>query len=178
MTLSVRTGDEISQEQVIHRLIDIQYKRNDTALERLNFRVRGDIIDIVGAHSDQEAYRIEFFGDEIDSLSIINVTTGKTIKKINHLFLFPATHYIVEPESLKQITKQIEKDLEKEVKAFVDQDKLVEAQRLEQRTKYDIEMMNELGYCNGIENYTRYMTGKKKENLLIHYLTSLAMIGY
>ena len=162
MTLSVRTGDELSQEQIIHRLIDIQYKRNDTALERLNFRVRGDIIDIVGAHSDQEAYRIEFFGDEIDSLSIINITTGKTIKKINHLFLFPATHYIVEPESLKQITKQIEKDLEKEVKAFVDKDKLVEAQRLEQRTKYDIEMMNELGYCNGIENYTRYMTGKKE----------------
>ncbi len=162
LTVSLRVGQEINQKDVIKRLVDLQYTRSDMSLERLHFRVRGDIIDIVGAHNDQEAYRIEFFGDEIDKLSIINVTTGKTVKTLKHLFLFPASHYVVEPEFLKTITKEIKKDLEQEVKAFVDQDKLVEAQRLEQRTNYDIEMMNELGYCNGIENYTRYMTGKKK----------------
>lgn len=162
LTVSLRVGQEINQKDVIKRLVDLQYTRSDMSLERLHFRVRGDIIDIVGAHNDQEAYRIEFFGDEIDKLSIINVTTGKTVKKLKHLFLFPASHYVVEPEFLKTVTKEIKKDLEQEVKAFVDQDKLVEAQRLEQRTNYDIEMMNELGYCNGIENYTRYMTGKKK----------------
>lgn len=162
LTVSLRVGQEINQKDVIKRLVDLQYTRSDMSLERLHFRVRGDIIDIVGAHNDQEAYRIEFFGDEIDKLSIINVTTGKTVKTLKHLFLFPASHYVVEPEYLKTVTKEIKKDLEQEVKAFVDQDKLVEAQRLEQRTNYDIEMMNELGYCNGIENYTRYMTGKKK----------------
>lgn len=162
LTISLRVGQEINQKDVIKRLVDLQYTRSDMSLERLHFRVRGDIIDIVGAHNDQEAYRIEFFGDEIDKLSIINVTTGKTVKTLKHLFLFPASHYVVEPEFLKTVTKEIKKDLEQEVKAFVDQDKLVEAQRLEQRTNYDIEMMNELGYCNGIENYTRYMTGKKK----------------
>lgn len=162
LTVSLRVGQEINQKDVIKRLVDLQYTRSDMSLERLHFRVRGDIIDIVGAHNDQEAYRIEFFGDEIDKLSIINVTTGKTVKTLKHLFLFPASHYVVEPEFLKTVTKEIKKDLEQEVKAFVDQDKLVEAQRLEQRTNYDIEMMNELGYCNGIENYTRYMTGKKK----------------
>lgn len=162
LTVSLRVGQEINQKDVIKRLVDLQYTRSDVSLERLHFRVRGDIIDIVGAHNDQEAYRIEFFGDEVDKLSIINVTTGKTVKTLKHLFLFPASHYVVEPEFLKTVTKEIKKDLEQEVKAFVDQDKLVEAQRLEQRTNYDIEMMNELGYCNGIENYTRYMTGKKK----------------
>lgn len=162
LTVSLRVGQEINQKDVIKRLVDLQYTRSDMSLERLHFRVRGDIIDIVGAHNDQEAYRIEFFGDEIDKLSIINVTTGKTVKTLKHLFLFPASHYVVEPEFLKIVTKEIKKDLEQEVKTFVDQDKLVEAQRLEQRTNYDIEMMNELGYCNGIENYTRYMTGKKK----------------
>lgn len=162
LTVSLRVGQEINQKDVIKRLVDLQYTRSDMSLERLHFRVRGDIIDIVGAHNDQEAYRIEFFGDEIDKLSIINITTGKTVKTLKHLFLFPASHYVVEPAFLKTVTKEIKKDLEQEVKAFVDQDKLVEAQRLEQRTNYDIEMMNELGYCNGIENYTRYMTGKKK----------------
>lgn len=162
LTVSLRAGQEINQKDVIKRLVDLQYTRSDMSLERLHFRVRGDIIDIVGAHNDQEAYRIEFFGDEIDKLSIVNITTGKTVKTLKHLFLFPASHYVVEPEFLKTVTKEIKKDLEQEVKAFVDQDKLVEAQRLEQRTNYDIEMMNELGYCNGIENYTRYMTGKKK----------------
>ena len=162
LTVSLRVGQEINQKDVIKRLVDLQYTRSDMSLERLHFRVRGDIIDIVGAHNDQEAYRIEFFGDEIDKLSIINITTGKTVKTLKHLFLFPASHYVVEPEFLKTVTTEIKKDLEQEVKAFVDQEKLVEAQRLEQRTNYDIEMMNELGYCNGIENYTRYMTGKKK----------------
>lgn len=162
LTVSLRVGQETNQKDVIKRLVDLQYTRSDMSLERLHFRVRGDIIDIVGAHNDQEAYRIEFFGDEIDKLSIINITTGKTVKTLKHLFLFPASHYVVEPEFLKTVTKEIKNDLEQEVKAFVDQDKLVEAQRLEQRTNYDIEMMNELGYCNGIENYTRYMTGKKK----------------
>ena len=162
LTVSLQVGQEINQKDLIKRLVDLQYTRSDMSLERLHFRVRGDIIDIVGAHNDQEAYRIEFFGDEIDKLSIVNVTTGKTVKTLKHLFLFPASHYVVEPEFLKTVTKEIKEDLEQEVKAFVDQDKLVEAQRLEQRTNYDIEMMNELGYCNGIENYTRYMTGKKK----------------
>lgn len=161
LTLSLRLGDEISQSDVIHRLIDMQYTRSDLNLERLNFRVRGDIIDIVGAHSDQEAYRIEFFGDEIDKLSIVNITTGKTIKTLKHVLLFPASHYVVEPDFLKTVTAKIKNDLTKEVQAFIKQDKLIEAQRLEQRTNYDIEMMNELGYCNGIENYTRYMTNKK-----------------
>lgn len=161
MTLSLRIGEQIEQKQVIKKLVELQYHRNDTNLERLNFRVRGDIIDVVSANNDQEAYRIEFFGDEIDNLSIINITSGKTLLKLKHLFLFPASHYVVAPESLKEITEQMQADLKVEVEAFKKADKLIEAQRLEQRTNYDIDMLNELGYCNGIENYSRYMTGKK-----------------
>ncbi len=160
MTLSLRVGQEVKQKEVIYRLIELQYERNDVEFNRSKFRVRGDVIEVVSSGSENESYRIEFFGDEIDQILLIDRITGKKIKKLKHMILYPASHYVADPELIKETVAMIKDDLEKEVKAFVAQDKLVEAQRLEQRVNYDLEMMSELGYCSGIENYTRYFTGK------------------
>jgi excinuclease ABC subunit B len=162
LALSLRINQNISQKDVIYKLIDLQYERNDTNFTRSKFRVRGDVVDVVSAASEKEAYRIEFFGDEIDSISLFDILTGKKIKPLNHIVLFPASHYAADPEKIDEIIKQIKEDAKKEVEAFTKANKLIEAQRLEQRTNYDLEMMQELGYCSGIENYTRYFTGKKE----------------
>lgn len=160
LALSLRVGQEIKQNDVIYKLIDLQYERNDTNFDRTKFRIRGDVIDVVSAISEKEAYRIEFFGDEIDSISLIDILTGKKIKNLKHMVLFPATHYTIDPSDLEEITEQIRIDMEKEVQQFIDNNQLIEAQRLEQRTKYDLEMIKEIGYCSGIENYTRYFSKK------------------
>jgi excinuclease ABC subunit B len=162
LALSLRVNKRISQKDVIYKLIDLQYERNDTNFARSKFRVRGDIVDVVSAASEKEAYRIEFFGDEIDSISLFDILTGKKIKALKHVVLFPASHYAADPEKIDEIISQIKEDAKIEVEAFTKTNKLIEAQRLEQRTNYDLEMMQELGYCSGIENYTRYFTGKKE----------------
>ncbi len=161
MALSLRVNQEIKFNDVIYKLIDMQYERNDIDFSRLNFRVRGDVIEVVSAYSDTQAYRIEFFGDEVDAIYEIDILTGKKLKSLTHMVLFPASHYAVDQKYMKDIVKQIQADAKVEVENFVKQNKLIEAQRLEQRTNYDIEMMLELGYCNGIENYTRYFSNKK-----------------
>lgn len=163
LALSLRTGQEVKQNDVIYKLIDLQYERNDTSFERCKFRIRGDVIDVVSAISEKEAYRIEFFGDEIEEISLIDIITGKKIKNLKHMVLFPATHYTVDQTELDSILVQIEEDMKNEVSTFKKLDKLVEAQRLEQRTKYDLEMIKEIGYCSGIENYTRYFSHKLKD---------------
>ncbi len=161
MALSLRLNQEIRFNDVIYKLIDMQYERNDVDFSRLNFRVRGDVIEIVSAYSDTEAFRIEFFGDEIDGIYVIDILTGKKLKELSHMVLFPASHYAIDQNIMKEIVEIIKADAKKEVNEFIRQNKLLEAQRLEQRTNYDIEMMLELGYCNGIENYTRYFTNKQ-----------------
>ncbi len=161
MTLSLRVGQEYKQKDAIYRLIELQYERNDIEFSRSKFRVRGDVIEVVSSASENESYRIEFFGDEIDQILLIDRITGKKIKTLKHMILYPASHYVADPEMIKTTVNQIREDLEREVANFVKQDKLVEAQRLEQRVNYDLEMMMELGYCSGIENYTRYFTGKE-----------------
>ena len=160
--LRIRQGQKIEKKEMIYKLIDMQYKRNDQGFERLNFRVRGDNIDVISAYNDEEAYRFEFFGDEIDNIYIIDKLTGKIKTRINHIELFPASHYTLDPNYIKDVVNKIKKDIKKEVNDFIKQDKLIEAQRLEQRCNYDVEMISELGYCNGIENYTRYLTNKKE----------------
>lgn len=162
LILSVREGQEISQHDFIYKLIDLQYERNDIDFKRASFRVRGDIVDIISAAQDNIGYRVEFFGDEIEKVVEFDVLTGKKLKKMKHLLIYPASHYITDAEYMKRVTIQIEKDMEKEVSNFKNQGKLLEAQRLEQRTKYDIEMLREVGFCPGIENYTRYFSGFAK----------------
>lgn len=161
LALLLQVGQEISQHDVIYKLIDLQYERNDIDFKRLKFRVRGDVVEVVSAYSETEAFKIEFFGDEIESISIVEVLTGKKIKSVDHMVLFPASHYVSDPEKILGVLGDIEEDLKLEVAEFEKQDKLIEAQRLSQRTNYDIEMMREMGFVSGIENYTRYFTGKQ-----------------
>lgn len=161
LALSIRVGQIIGQKQVILKLIDLQYERNDMELKRSAFRVQGDIVEFVFPFSEKVAYKIEFWDDEIESISEIDIITAKTIKKVKHLVIFPASHYAVDPEESKEICKQIEADLKKEVAQFTREGKLLEAQRLQQRTEYDLEMIREIGFCSGIENYTRYFSHLK-----------------
>ncbi|MFV0289002.1 MAG: excinuclease ABC subunit UvrB [Mycoplasmatales bacterium] len=159
LRISLRLGEEFGQKNFIYKLIDLQYERNDVDFKRGSFRVRGDVVDVIAAHNDKIGYRVEFFGDEIDGIIEFDVLTGKKIKSLKHQMIFPASHYISDPEYIKEITTQIEKDMEEEVLKFKQENKLLEAQRLEQRTKYDLEMLREIGFCSGIENYTRYFSG-------------------
>lgn len=173
MSLSLRVGQQIKQKEVIYRMIELQYERNDVEFIRSKFRVRGDVIEVVSSASNEESYRIEFFGDEIDSITLIDRITGKKIKSLKHMLLFPASHYVADPTIVKETVAKIRVDLEAEVEKFTKMNKLVEAQRLEQRVNYDLEMIEELGYCSGIENYTRYFTDKEEGEApytLIDYL--------
>ena len=160
LRISLRKGQEFGREELIKRLIEIQYERNDIDLKRATFRVHGDIIDVIPSYSSERAYRIEFFGDEIEDIKEIEVLTGKPIASLSHAVLFPATHYAVGSEKLENVLKIIERDAEKEVFEMQSQGKILEAERLKQRTHYDLEMMREMGYCNGIENYSRYFDGR------------------
>jgi len=156
MSISLRPGMTKSRDEVIHRLIDIQYERNDIEFERGTFRVRGDVLEIFQSYSTESAVRVEFFGDEIEKISDIEVVTGKVINQRKHVAIFPASHYVMNKESMAEAIENIERDLKIQVKEFEDEGKLLEAQRIQQRTMFDIEMMRELGYCSGIENYSRY----------------------
>lgn len=157
--LRLKQGEAIDRDRVIKRLLQIQYNRNDLEFVRGNFRVRGDSIEIMTAYSE-EAYRIEFFGDEIDSLSKFNPITGKTFHKLDRLAIYPAKHFITTGPTIQQAASRIRKELEERIDYFQKNNKLVEAQRIESRTNYDLEMLLELGYCNGIENYSRHLTGR------------------
>lgn len=160
LQISMRPGDKMDRDELVKRLVNIQYERNDVDFTRATFRVRGDIVEVIPAYSSDTAYRIEFFGDEIEQISEVDFVTGKVISRLNHVAIYPASHYAVGSEKLLNVLKTIEHDAEIEVEDMMKQGKLLEAERLKQRTSYDIEMMREMGYCNGIENYSRYFDGR------------------
>ena len=162
LMLSIRTGMEIDRDTLIRKLVDIQYERNDINFVRGTFRVRGDILELFHASDDEKAIRIEFFGDEIDRIVEIDYVTGKILGTRSYVAVFPASHYVTTPEKVAHAVEAIEKELAETVQSFKNNDKLLEAQRIEQRTKYDIEMLNEIGTCQGIENYSRHITGRKE----------------
>ncbi len=158
MMLSLRPGMEKDRDEVIRKLIDIQYTRNDMDFQRGTFRVRGDVVEIFPANYGETAIRVEFFGDEVDRITEIDVLTGEIKSQLEHIAVFPASHYVVAPEKICQTAVQIEKEMEERVKYFKGEDKLLEAQRIAERTNFDIEMLKETGFCSGIENYSRYLS--------------------
>ena len=161
LALSLRPGMEMDRDELMRRLVDIQYTRKDVDFSRSSFRVRGDVVEIFPSASSEILIRVEFFGDEIERISEAEFVTGNIVAELNHAVIFPASHYAVEQEKLRNALGQIERDLDEEAAAFRDAGKLLEAQRLSQRTRYDVEMMSEMGFCNGIENYSRYFDGRK-----------------
>ena len=161
LSVSLREGMEIDRDDLIRRLIDIQFTRNDFEPERGTFRVRGEVIEIIPAASEKRGVRVEFFGDEIERISEIDMVTGKVLRLMNHVLIFPASHYATSKDKLDRCIEQIEADLAQRLEDFRNNDRLLEAQRLEQRVHYDIEMMREIGYCSGIENYSRYFDGRQ-----------------
>ncbi len=159
MMLSLRPGMEKDRDEVIRKLIDIQYTRNDMDFQRGTFRVRGDVVEIFPANYGETAVRIEFFGDEVDRITEIDVLTGEIKSRLEHIAVFPASHYVVAPEKIRQAAAEIEEEMVERVKYFKGEDKLLEAQRIAERTNFDIEMLKETGFCSGIENYSRYLSG-------------------
>lgn len=159
MVLSLRPGMTKERDEVLRKLIDIQYSRNDMDFKRGTFRVRGDVVEIFPASSADTAVRVEFFGDEVDRILEIDVLTGEIKSKLEHIAIFPASHYVVAPDKLEAAIKNIEIELEERVRYFKSEDKLLETQRISERTNFDIEMMRETGFCSGIENYSRHLTG-------------------
>ena len=160
MTLSVRPGQIKDMEEVVKRLVDIQYTRNDMDFKRGTFRIRGDIVEIFPVASTDRAIRLEFFGDEIDRISEVDVLTGTALAELSHVVVFPASHYVVAPEKMKEALAKLEDELDLRVKYFKSEDKLIEAQRIKERTNFDIEMMRETGFCSGIENYSGPLSGR------------------
>ena len=161
MSASLRRGQSYDRDALIRKLVDIQYERNDYDFVRGSFRVRGDVLEIFPINAMEQSIRVEFFGDEIERISDVNATTGEIVGIRDHVAIFPASHYATSREKLMAALEEIESDLEQQIDEMHAQNKLVEAQRLEQRTHYDMEMMREIGYCNGIENYSRYFDGRK-----------------
>ena len=162
MMLSLRPGMVKDRDEIMKKLIEMQYDRNDYEFVRGTFRARGDTLEVFPIMSGERAIRVEFFGDEIERITEIDVLTGEIYGERNHVSLFPASHYVTPPDQMKTAIKAIEEELSARVKEFIRNDKLLEAQRLEQRTLYDIEMMSEMGFCSGIENYSRHLTGRKE----------------
>ena len=161
LSVSLREGQIIDRDELLRRLIDIQFTRNDFDFERGTFRVRGEIVEIIPAAEFEKALRVEFFGDEIERISEVDTTTGAALRHLSHVILYPASHYVTSREKMDACLENIERDLNEQAEALRAGDRLVEAQRLEQRTRYDIEMMREIGYCSGIENYSRYFDGRR-----------------
>lgn len=161
MVISLRTGMEKNRDELIRKLIEIQYERNDISFTRNKFRVKGDVVEIFPVYSNENAFRIEFFGDEIDRISEINALTGQVKNVLSHVAIYPASHYVVSPEKMEKAITQIYSEMENQVKVFQSEGKLIEAQRIKQRTEYDIEMLRETGFCKGIENYSAIMSGRK-----------------
>ncbi|MFB0921350.1 MAG: DEAD/DEAH box helicase family protein, partial [Oscillospiraceae bacterium] len=155
MVISLRPGQERDRDELLRRLIEIRYERNDIAFERNMFRVRGDTVEIYPAYAYDTAIRVEFFGNEIEKISEINVVTGTPKRKLSHVAIYPASHYVTTKDKMAEAIHEIRRECDERVKWFEENGKLLEAQRLSQRTNYDIEMMQELGYCSGIENYSR-----------------------
>ena len=161
LSVSLREGMQLEIEELLHRLVEIQYSRNDFESERGTFHVRGDVVEIIPAASQEKAVRVEFFGDEIERISEIEIVSGRVLRHMAHVILFPASHYAISKDKLEGCIAQIENDLRDRLADLKANDRLLEAQRLEQRTRYDIEMLREIGYCNGIENYSRYFDGRQ-----------------
>ena len=161
MVISLRPGMEKSRDELLQKLVEIQYERNDINFTRNKFRVRGDVVEIFPAESSEKAIRVEFFGDEIERISEVVPLTGEIVSDLKHVAIYPASHYIVPREKMAVALKEIEAEMEERVKFFKSEDKLIEAQRIEQRTRYDIEMLSEIGMCKGIENYSRVLSGRK-----------------
>lgn len=159
--ISIRQGQTLSRDAFMRRLVENQYERNDIDFQRGTFRVRGDIVDVFLSSHDSSSIRVEFFGDEIDRIREVDALTGEVHSEVEHFPIYPATHFVVDHEQVEKSVKSIEAELEDRLKELNDEGKLLEAQRLEQRTRYDIEMLLEMGYCNGIENYSRHMDGRK-----------------
>ncbi|MBR6710054.1 MAG: DEAD/DEAH box helicase family protein, partial [Selenomonadaceae bacterium] len=158
MSISLRPGMAKDRDSVIKDLIAIQYTRNDTAPERCNFRVRGDVVEIYPAQGSEYLIRVEFFGEEIDRLCEVEILSGKVHAELNHVMIYPASHYVVPQEKIDRACDNIEKELEERVRLFKAEDRLIEAQRIAERTNFDIEMMRETGFCSGIENYSRHLS--------------------
>lgn len=161
LEISLSKGNEYSRDDILRELVDIQYERNDINFTRDTFRVRGDVVEIFPASSTDTAIRLEFFGDEIDRICEVNVITGEVLNEKDHVTIYPASHYAASREKIERAIVEIEEELEIRLKELKDQDKLLEAQRLKQRTNYDIEMLREVGYCTGVENYSRHFDGRK-----------------
>ena len=161
MVLSLRTGQIIDRQAILRKLVEIQYDRNDIAFQRGTFRVRGDVIEVIPAGYNEKAVRIEMFDDEVDRILEIDVLTGEVLAQRTHVAIFPASHYVTSRENLERAMEDIKVELKERLEYLNEHNKLLEAQRLEQRTNYDLEMMNEMGYCSGIENYSRYFDGRK-----------------
>ncbi len=159
MTISLRPGMEKDREELLHKLVEIQYNRSDLDFKRGTFRVRGDVVEIFMSNATDTAVRVEFFGDEIDRISEVDVLTGAVKAHLEHAHIYPATHYVVEPDYMETALHNIEEELEEQVKFFKSEDKLIEAQRISERTNYDIEMLRETGFCSGVENYSRHLSG-------------------
>lgn len=180
MVVSIRTGMELDRNQFLRKLVDVQYSRNDIDFKRGTFRVRGDIVEVFPASRDEQCIRVEFFGDEIDRIREIDYLTGEVLVEREHMAIFPASHFVTREEKMKVAIERIEKELEEQLKKFRAEDKLLEAQRLEQRTNYDLEMMREMGFCSGIENYSVHTTlrdpGSTPYTLIDYFKDFLIMI--
>jgi excinuclease ABC subunit B len=178
--LSLRKGSLISREQIIEKLVDIQYQRNEIDFHRGTFRVRGDVIEIIPASFSEAAVRVELFGDEIEKLREIDLLSGRVIGERTHVAIFPATHYVTAPEQLQRAVADIEAELQERLAYFRSRDRLLEAQRLEQRTNYDLEMLQEIGFCSGIENYSRHLDGRpsgsRPATLLDYFPADMLMV--
>ena len=161
MVISLRTGMEKSRDELLEKLVEIQYERNDLNFIRNKFRVKGDVVDIFPVYTSEYAIRVEFFGDEIDRICEINPLTGEIRNSLSHVAIYPASHYVVSPEKLEKAIEEITKEMEEREAQFISQGKLIEAQRIRQRTEYDMEMLRETGFCKGIENYSRIMADRK-----------------
>ncbi len=159
--ISLRVGSHMSREDFIARLIYMHYDRNDVNFVRDTFRVRGDVVEVLPASSDKKAIRVEFFGDEIDRITEIHTVTGEMLRSLSYHMIFPATHYAIAPEKREEAFAEIEREMEERYDFFVSQNRLIEAQRIRERTKYDLEMLREVGYCSGVENYSRVLSGRK-----------------
>ena len=160
MVISLRRGKEYPRDQLLRKLVEIRYERNDIAFDRNMFRVRGDTVEIYPVYANGYAIRVEFFGDEVDRISEINPITGQAQRVLQHVAIYPASHYVTTKDKMERAAAEIERELAERKKWFEDHGKLIEAQRIDQRTRYDLEMMRELGYCTGIENYSRVISGR------------------
>lgn len=180
MVVSIRQGAEKPRDQLISELVKIRYERNDIAFERNKFRVRGDVVEIFPARSSDTAIRVEYFGDEIDRISEINAVTGEVKAVVSHVAIFPASHYVVGDEKIESAIEEIDRELAERIDYFTTNNKLIEAQRIEQRTHYDMEMLHEVGYCSGVENYSRILSGRPAgstpQTLLDHFPDDFLLI--